>query len=697
MSGPIERRLLPPLIVVWVLTGGLALAQSPPPPVQALTIQSATQIGFARSPQIQKALLDIVSEEGSRREAAGSFDTTLQFTPSIEYAEGYLSPTSVNNENKRRTQLRELAAAMGKLRESLYTAINRKSSELPVCPTGYTRYVVELEGQSIPQDLCIPYGFDPTAFLDQNDPETYAAANNPFLPPPKSGLPGNPLDFQRSLAKILGYQVDSLSEDLKQRGLELVQQNYRLATETEQRAQLALARLGEFPVYEFQKTAALDISWTRATRHGSQYSLGALFEGIEDNYKGKLLDPRFGGKGVQTVFRSTFDFTFIQPLKRGRGKIAAAAPERAARLNAEAARLRYRHTVAEQTLSAAEGYFDLLAAQQSLEFTEQSFTTQRKLVEGTRLLMRAGESARSDLTRVEARAAEMESNVGSARIALLAARARLAETLGLRVDETRASLASAERFPDTPLEVAAPAVEARLVSQRADLRSARSLRESARLLFDAARADTRSKLDLAIKVGMAADYFSPYFRVLKDEFKRDPNEPTESPVDYFSTTGFSRSFSSHFQPQYAVQISFELPFGNRRARGRMAQAAASLRQSEVQASDLERTIGASLVERGAAAERARQELLRRKEAVGFHEASWKATQELRAAGELSLIDALATEQALTQARLALVTAQRDYAKAVAGLRFEMGQLVTFRDDRPTEALLSDLVTTVNKP
>ena len=56
-----------------------------------------------------------------------------------------------------------------------------------------------------------------------------------------------------------------------------------------------------------------------------------------------------------------------------------------------------------------------------------------------------------------------------------------------------------------------------------------------------------------------------------------------------------------------------------------------------------------------------------------------ATQRLRAAGEITLIDTLLTEQLLTEARLQLVEARRVYASAIARFKRETGTLLAGGD------------------
>jgi len=190
---------------------------------------------------------------------------------------------------------------------------------------------------------------------------------------------------------------------------------------------------------------------------------------------------------------------------------------------------------------------------------------------------------------------------------------------------------------------------------------------------------------------MASDYFGPYFRVLKDEFKREPKEPTARPVEYFNPRGTWRSFTDNLQPQAYAKLTWELPFGNNTQLGRLSQALSTLHRTQIQAADLARTIAENVVELSGTVRRARQEVERWREAITQYEETWTSTERLRVAGSLSLVDTLQTEQDLTAARQQYVQAQREYAAAVARFRFETGTLVEFRDGTAVVADLSALV------
>ena len=126
-------------------------------------------------------------------------------------------------------------------------------------------------------------------------------------------------------------------------------------------------------------------------------------------------------------------------------------------------------------------------------------------------------------------------------------------------------------------------------------------------------------------------------------------------------------------------MTIELPFGNNQRLGRLAQSTASASESQIRVADLSRSIQNNVPKLAETLARTRAEWEQRQEAVIQYEATWDTAQRLRGSGDMTLIDTLLTEQQLTQARLQLVQAKRDYASAVARFRRETGTLVDFTE------------------
>lgn len=682
------------LAATWLGTG-TARAQG------GVTLDQVARVTMERAPDVLTARENIALAAGQVREARGLFDLRVHFGGSLEHVDTYLSGQSWREEWKRRFQLTEANKALASIRAQMAVTLANGGSARPVCPEGFSLIRDATDPNRLGRPLCAPVTSDTAAIgYGTLDPTAFDSANL-FLPPASTGVdPLSALDFVRRYAQINGLAPSDFAEDQRQRGSEEFQNAYRLISEYEDLTALWLHRLGAFPTFEYNNVARLTGDLTKPLRSGGALQFAVVVDSTESRYRDKSADPDFGGKPYQTIFNGRLQASWLQPLLRGRGAASVRAGELSAARNLEASRFTFLHTTSERVLDATLAYLDAVAARQSLTLLEEELTTQRRLLDATTRLAAAGASARVDATRMQARVAEVQASVASARQGLTISQAALAQNIGYTVQDMGAEMGAAERFPDMPPPVDAEAL-VRTTGARADLRAAEATRDSRRILVEAARIEARPRLDMQLHAAYGTAYYGWFFRVLPDEYRRCTAnwadtanscwEPSDSPLNYYSLSGLGRAFRDRkWEPEVGVQFTFELPFGNNRRLGRLAQSRASLRQAEISLGDLDRVIRENTAQHAASLEKSRDEWLRRREAVERYEATWADTERRRAAGDLSLVDTLKTEQDLTTARLQLVEAQRAFATALAGLRFETGTLVVVRDNRP-EANLAGLV------
>lgn len=696
------------LLLLGALAPAAAAAEARP-----LSLEEALRLSFEKSPDIQQAREAVAGQAASLQERSGAFDLLMRVSPSWSHTESELSTNSRLNEERRRIQLEETARAFRQLKEAYADAIARRQEGAPLCPGGFTTISVSQLNGSIPEDsdgipsvLCVPLGIiAPANNVDGPLPRNSDAINAQIAQGenlgnlvdsyilPGGGATGGDLDFEQRLNDIYALGLEDRIEDVRQRGYEILEQGLRLSEEAELRATFALQRLGLIPADEYRRQLGLRIDFSKPLRLGTLVTLQFSTTGTESNFRGRPLDPAFGGKGVQNEWRSGGTLIIDQPLGRGRGKVSAAAPERTAKSDLQAARLQYQHTVTTQALNTTLAYIDLMAGQQSLELLQRSAESNRQIRDATRELVKAGDRAASELDRSEARLADAEASVVNARSQVLQARTQLASVSGLALADARGGLQAAQRLPASAAIPELDAVARNARSQRYDLRAAEATERGSDILFQAARADTKRRLDLQVRLGAGSFYQGPYFRVLPDEQVRNPFEPTDSPLNYYDPAGFGRAMGDHWSPTFAISLKFELPFGNRAATGRMVQAQQVLRQDSIRMANLGRVIDENVAQLLGAVKRAASEVQNRTRAVEAQESTWQTAQQLQAAGELTLIDLITTEQNLTSARLSLVQSQRDFDSNLARLRFETGTLVRFRDGEPasvdTAGLVSD--------
>jgi outer membrane protein TolC len=672
-----------------------ATAHAQPP--KLVTLDEVVHTTLDRSPDVLRAREDVAVRSGQERQAKGAFDTLFHVNGTYQHTENYITPEWYGEEYKRRTQLWEAHTAL----DLLQTEMQQSPTVMPTCPPGASLIQYTSAGQ-LPTPVCSPVTSDPYAGVFG---PTSPTVNVSALLVPQSTVPTDPLsalNFIKNYASIDGLPIPEFVQSYVQQGEDAlayaanIVKEYNLLTETE------FDRLGAYPSYEVNNTLSFTGDISKPLRSGGLVMLSAFVNGTQDSYHGKPLDPAFGGKEMPNQFQAHAEVAFFQPLMRGRGAVSAAAGERAAARNLQAGRYTLLHTASVSVLQSTTAYIDLVAAQQALALLEDSLATQRRLLDANMRLSAAGEIARADVTRMQARVADLATSVAQARETLVAAQGALATSAGYRIEDIGPSFRSGETFPETPAPVDIDGLARKGVAGRNDIMAAGKIRDGATILRDAAHVDARLRLDMELHVGFTNTYTSPWFRVFPEEFSRCTSnwqdtsapcfEPGGTPLNYYNIpAGLGQALQQHWEPVASVKVTLELPFGNNRQLGRLNQAVATLRTAEIQAVDLERVANDNVAQQAAALLKAKAEWLRRSESVAQYLQSWADTEKRRAAGDISLIDTLLTEQDLTSERLALVQAQHDYATALAQLRYETGTLLVMRGDQPA-ADLTGLVT-----
>jgi outer membrane protein TolC len=300
----------------------------------------------------------------------------------------------------------------------------------------------------------------------------------------------------------------------------------------------------------------------------------------------------------------------------------------------------------------------------------------------TRARVAGEEATRAELNRANAFRDDAEAALADARVALRAALVSLAVATGAdatMLDSLRLSDHAFAAVPDVLDDVETLVTRAR--TTRGDLESLRQQRDAARWLAEAARADVRPISMLAIRGGVATLYDSPFFRYFPDEqvamsSQRSLGVPADpTPARFNSPRGFGRSLMAPWQPFVTVGVTVRLPAANDAGRGRVAQAQAALERTEIEARDFERGIHDHLVALLGGLRQMRDGLRHAERAVEQARETQRSVAALYSAGELTLLDALLTEQALTDSAGQLVAQEQQFFAALARLSFEAGDLV----------------------
>ena len=361
---------------------------------------------------------------------------------------------------------------------------------------------------------------------------------------------------------------------------------------------------------------------------------------------------RSRGLGSLSLNQADSSVSIRVPLAGGRKGGAAAGIERSAEQSYRATLLDRSHVSALAVLQAVAKYWQYAAAQERLEVHRASAERAEVLVEVTRALIRADERPASDLdvmTNKRTAVSASEQSVIDARYALglaMGLQADQLQGLGLPLTAFPAPGRTSERGPGV-----LPAVLVRMaIGARRDLAAARARRNGARLAWQGALHDLRSRWDVVATVGHTSVSLGPN------------QERFATPL---GTSGLNTF----------VQMRYEPIATNSAARGLALRTETSYRTAAVAASDLTRRIGANVLAAAAALNNAASEVAIAEDAVRLSGRSVETEEAKLRLGLATLFDAILSTDALTSARLRLTDARYRYAVALARLRFETGTLL----------------------
>jgi outer membrane protein TolC len=369
----------------------------------------------------------------------------------------------------------------------------------------------------------------------------------------------------------------------------------------------------------------------------------------------------------------TLSFAFRQPLLRGRGRTATAAPELSAEFQVTASELDLRQTTSERAQVVADQYWRTRAALINLEILRESEERARELLETTRKLIDADVMPAADLVQVEANVVAKETaRIGGERT-MFEARQALGREIGLTPERVAGLPLPSDPFPTVTGSAVPAATEgarwiAWALERRADLDAARQRRSAAEILRRAAETSLKPQLDLIFTPSYSGlvegtgtgTFFSPLYR----------NVPGVSSL---------------------LSLSLSWPTLNSQARGELAQIEAVREQSAHLEDLLTRQIGANVLIAVDAVARSGEQLERATEAVRLFERAVENEEKKLRAGTSTLIDVISQRDRLTAARQSQVAAHLALAEALLKLRFETGTLLP-RDADPKTAGPSQFTT-----
>ncbi len=625
-----------------------------------ISLQEALDRTLGNSFDIQLSEQDLQLRIGSEQETRGLFDNVMFFETSFNFRQEALLSPERQGEIQRRLPLEFLSVAtldgapgaLDRVADGILgNLLNTQNDGLPVAGS-----LIFDECQSFQTELVVD--------LDNGDSITACLNSNLIVEGVVIGtdVVGNTTGAEiAELARLLAIieaNSDALQQDLldafsdRLRALAL---NLRFVAEI---LRTQLINIGPIPDEQQFLDLRLEYGKQFRFRTGADLTSSIVLMSNEANYAGKPLNPAFGDTFRPTNFTASIGAQLNVPLGKGRGRIATAGQETALGFAVDAERALLTHTATSEVLQTIDAYWALAAAQETLAINAASAQVQNGVLESVDALIEAGELPEVERNRVSARLAQLASQVAASRQAVVEARLALVEAMGQSARSVDEAPLAAEDLPSVEaLQGDIDGWVQRGFQYRQDLAAATQTVQAADVLERAAKANARYQVDLALSVN-----YSGFKESFDDRL--------------YDLGGFADAVSGRISgPSYAIGLKWALPFKNRVARGRLAQARATLDRSKITEIDIKRNIQVRVRQLTDALERAQAELAQNLRSLEYWQQTMDASVDRFEAGDITLIDTITAEQQLTQVQLAAVGAKQQIIRLVTQLQFESGQLV----------------------
>jgi outer membrane protein TolC len=593
---------------------------------ESISALEAVQLTLEHAPFIRLKEQDTLYREGIVLQAAGQFDMTLVGNLSYEYTQTELTAQEAKGEQDRRDATEENLGFAQDAVEQNQTSLDESTAAREVWDSG--------------GDVTSVRFSDPLAQAQYEILiQSYQSA-----PPDQQPL------FEEAMINFFdAIMVDS------QEGLDEAQAR---SAELEDQ----LDRMGDVPEVTQSFDASLNLMLNKQFRNGIRLSPYLDLSGTGVRYKDKGYLSDDGGMEVPDAYTTKLGFDVVIPLGRNRGRDATGAIERASQIDYDASLDALAFSASTSALETLVAYWNLVAAQRSLEIRETSLDINRRILEMTQTLIDADELPRAEISRTQATVAQEEAAVEAARRGVIEARVRLAGAMGLEVGGGAIAPLASDQFPAPPSDIDAVALDSgsmvpEALERRLDLSSARKLESSGKVLAEAARLNLRRVTDLDIGLS--------YNNLGEDNNVWD---------------GIGDSVSGKWAgPSGKIGVTIDWPFANNTQEGRLQQQEAAWRTSQISSTDLERTVGLGITSDAASIKYAARQSVGYGQAVASYKEAVNVEMERLQYGTVTVLDTLITQQRSLSSELALIGAQAQYARLLAQLSFDTGRLIVQED------------------
>jgi len=371
---------------------------------------------------------------------------------------------------------------------------------------------------------------------------------------------------------------------------------------------------------------------------------------------GIVIEPKVGLRQQRNTDYNSFNnngesyvsFDVLIPLAKGGGKLVNEAPEIAARFDLLASVLQLRHISSLSIRDTIQAYWQCHAAEERYKLYIESESISSRLASLGASLVEADELAPAELSQIIAdRASTLADRIRGA-TELIQTRQRLAIAIGYNPETLVMAPLPQDTFPTPPEKNQWPDLNELWTTAlllRDDLRAAKRLESSRKVLMDASFLELRPRVDLQLNA-------------------------TYQPFE----TRTSQSVSDGNELRGYAALALEWPIANNAAIGRFIQDSAAYERTGIDIETLKRSIISGVISSLAQLKGSAAEIQRYRDAQRLNADALQAQEELFRLGQANLTDTITTRQRLIQSQLNFINAQERYAISLVQLRFETATL-----------------------
>jgi len=420
-----------------------------------------------------------------------------------------------------------------------------------------------------------------------------------------------------------------------------------------------------------QLSQPLNFSYQQTMENGTQYTLG---------FRGSKTSTNNAFATFNPALNANLEFSFTQPLLRGRGAYVNRLPIMVARSRLRVGQYNMQDQLMRLLAQAENVYWGLVEARENLRVQENAFDLAKAVLERNQRELELGAISPLEIYRTQQNYANQEIFVTQSRYRLAQAEDAVRRQIGADLDPdfrnmpivlTEAVLPPADERP-----VDKEAMVGLAYRKRPDLKSTLQNLDIDDLSYQQAKNSLRPDLSLTGSYTSTGRGGTFYERT--NVFAGDG---TRSTVVNTIPGGLSDALDQVFgftYPIYGFTLSLRLPIRDRRAAADLADALVSKRLNTLRARSLEQNIRLEVLNAVSQLENSKASVRLAQVSLEFAQKNLEAEQKRYDLGVTTIFFVLDAQNILTKAQADLVTQSAQYRRNVTNLLRVTGDLLDER-------------------